>query len=417
MNANERVFRKIIDVAKVTDFVASGSFKSLRKNVEYKYEPDYAVLIRLTDYKSGWNGNFVYVPEHSYQFLRNSNLKPGDIVISNVGAYAGEVFIIPDLGKPITLGPNAIVVKPYQDDSRYLYYYFSSYLGQERIKSIISGSAQPKFNKTDFRNLEIPLPPITTQCKIADILAAYDDLIENNTRRIKMLEEMDQTIYCEWFVHFRFPGHEGVKMVETELGLVPEGWEVKKLGEIAQDNRRSVQPDSVDPETPYIGLEHLPRKSIALSEWGKASEVKSTKFAFRKGEILFGKIRPYFHKVGVAPVDGLCSSDIIVITPKSPEYRAITLACVSSVPFVEQATITSQGTKMPRANWDVLTRYTIAIPPQPIISCFNQISSDIVDLIMNLIFRNRNLLQTRDLLLPKLVSGELDVSDMDIQVE
>ena len=115
MNAEERVLRKIIDIAKVTDFVASGSFATLRKNVEYKYEPDYAILIRLTDYKSGWKGKYVYVPEHSYRFLRNSNLKPGDIVISNVGAYAGEVFIIPDLGKPMTLGPNAIVVKPYHD--------------------------------------------------------------------------------------------------------------------------------------------------------------------------------------------------------------------------------------------------------------------------------------------------------------
>ncbi len=115
---------------------------------------------------------------------------------------------------------------------------------------------------------------------------------------------------------------------------MPAGWEVVTLGDIARDVRRGVQPNQIDPETPYFGLEHLPRKSIALAEWGTASEVQSTKLAFKKGEILFGKIRPYFHKVGVAPVDGVCSSDTIVIVPKAPEHFAIVLGCVSSEEFV-----------------------------------------------------------------------------------
>ena len=118
---------------------------------------------------------------------------------------------------------------------------------------------------------------------------------------------MARGLYREWFVRFRFPGHEGVRMVESAAGLVPAGWEVKALGDIAREVRRGVQPGQIDPETPYFGLEHLPRKSIALADWGTASQVQSTKLAFKKGEILFGKIRPYFHKVGVAPVDGVCS--------------------------------------------------------------------------------------------------------------
>lgn len=190
---------------------------------------------------------------------------------------------------------------------------------------------------------------------------------------------------------------------------------MKKLGDIAQ-MRRSVNPDQINPETPYFGLEHIPRKSIALTEWRAASEVKSTKLVFKRGEILFGKIRPYFHKVGVAPIDGVCSSDTIVISSKASDYFSIVLACVSSEDFVNHATQTSQGTKMPRADWNVLIKYPIVIPPLSLLSRFNEFMLDIVYLIQNMIFRNRNLRRTRDLQLPKLISGEIDVEKLDIKI-
>lgn len=204
-------------------------------------------------------------------------------------------------------------------------------------------------------------------------------------------------------------------MVESALGLIPQGWEVKTLGDLAQEVRRGVNPGEIEPNTPYIGLEHLPRRSIALSDWGTANQVQSTKLAFKKGEILFGKIRPYFHKVGVAPVDGVCSSDAIVILPRESECFSLVLGCVSSDDFVNHATQTSQGTKMPRANWDVLIKYPVVLPPAPLLSCFDGIVRDIVGQIQNMIFRNRNLRSTRDLLLPKLVSGEVAITELDIE--
>jgi type I restriction enzyme, S subunit len=177
-----------------------------------------------------------------------------------------------------------------------------------------------------------------------------------------------------------------------------------------------VNPETVDSETPYFGLEHLPRKSIALADWGAASEAQSTKLAFKKGEILFGKIRPYFHKVGVAPVDGVCSTDAIVIVPRDAEYFGLVLCCVSSDDFVSHATQTSQGTKMPRADWDVLVQYPVALPPSEIVSQFNTLVHDSIASIHNLIFRNRNLRRTRDLLLPKLLAGELNISELAIEI-
>ena len=260
-------------------------------------------------------------------------------------------------------------------------------------------------------------PPIQLQRKTAAILGAYDDLIENNTRRIKILEEMAQAIYREWFVEFRFPEHEGVEMVESELGLIPQGWEVGTLGDLAESVRRNIKPSDINQKTPYFGLEHLPRKSIALSNWNSVDSINSVKLGFKKGEILFGKIRPYFHKVGVAPLDGICSSDTIVIRPKSNKCFSMILFCVSSDHFIEYATTTSQGTKMPRADWKVLVKYPVIIPPDQITQHFGIFVQDVVAKIQNLIFQNKNLRQTRDLLLPKLISGEIDVSELDIEID
>jgi len=228
---------------------------------------------------------------------------------------------------------------------------------------------------------------------------------------------MAQMLYREWFVNFRFPGHEKVKMVESKMGMIPEGWMPSSVGKLCSEVRRGVNPSDVPADTPYIGLEHMPRKSIALSEWGKAGQVQSTKLRFLRGEILFGKIRPYFHKVGVASVDGVCSSDAIVIVPTRTEFFPVVLLCVSSDDFVLQATQTSQGTKMPRANWDVLCKYPVALPPKTLLDRFGATIVPMVELINNLALRNRCLQTTRDLLLPKLVSGEIEIPDVETVLE
>jgi len=303
---------------------------------------------------------------------------------------------------------------PAKLDNRFLLYALQAEDLQGQIKAFGSGSTVEHMRVPDAEKLTILLPPLATQQKIAAILSAYDDLIENNARRIAILEEMARALYREWFVHFRFPGHEDTGMVESPLGPIPEGWEVKTLADIAGEVRRGVDPNSIDADTPYIGLEHMPRRSIALTEWGRARDVQSTKLTFNKGEILFGKIRPYFHKVGVAPVDGVCSSDAIVIVPKESKYFPVVLSCVSSDDFVGHATQTSQGTKMPRANWDVLLQYPLALPSHAILSSFNNVVQDIVSQIQNIVLRNRNLRRTRDLLLPKLIAGEVDVAGLDI---
>jgi len=374
-------------------------------------------LITAKVIKDGFilDGNYEYIADSTYQqWMRRGFPEQWDILITTE-APLGEVAQLRTT-EQVALAQRVILLrgKPGVIDQTYYFYALRSPYVQAELRTRSSGTTVAGIKQTELRLVKVPYHPLAVQRKIAAVLSAYDDLIESNTRRIQLLEEMARAIYREWFVNFCFPGNQHVKMVDSELGPVPEAWEVRRLDDLAQEVRRGANPDGMDPETPYVGLEHIPRKSIALTQWGHAREVQSTKLAFKKGAILFGKIRPYFHKVVVAPVDGICSSDTIVIAPRSADCFGLVLSCVSSEIFVEYASQTSQGTKMPRANWEVLKKYPIVVPPASLLREFNHLATEFVDLINNMIFRNHTLRQTRDLLLPRLISGDVDVSEVDI---
>lgn len=201
------------------------------------------------------------------------------------------------------------------------------------------------------------------------------------------------------------------RLVDSELGEIPEGWDVGVLGDVAEHPRRGVQTEQISPDTPYIALEHIPKQCIALAKWGMADGLESNKFQFKKGEILFGKLRPYFHKVGVAPIDGICSTDIVVVAPISKQWFGFVLGHLSSVTFVEYTNAGSTGTRMPRTSWRDMARYAIALPPTPLPSELTHIIQPAIDQIIAGIHESRTLATLRDTLLPKLISGELRVND------
>jgi len=328
----------------------------------------------------------------------------GPGVVTGRYGTLGEIHYVPGAFWPLN---TTLYVRDFKgNDPRFVAYFLQTLDFANRS----AAAAVPGINRNDLHRIPVHCPGLQQQRRIASILSAYDDLIENNTRRIAILEEMARRIYEEWFVRFRFPCHETVPMVESELGLVPEGWCMRALGDLVDDVRDGVNPDAVPPETPYVGLEHIPRRSIALAEWGRAADVGSSKLRFREGDILFGKIRPYFHKVAVAPVAGVASSDAIVIRAKNAQDFGLALAVASSEAFVAHATQTSNGTKMPRANWGVLRQYPVPTPPRVLHKRFEEFMAGVVSAVANHVLRNRNLRATRDLLLPKLISGELDVS-------
>jgi type I restriction enzyme S subunit len=153
----------------------------------------------------------------------------------------------------------------------------------------------------------------------------------------------------------------------------------------------------------------MPRKCIALSEWESDAKLVSNKLEFKRGEILFGKLRPYFHKVGVAPLDGVCSTDILVVRPQKPEWFGFVLGHVSSVELVKHTDAASTGTKMPRTNWNDIARFEVALPPESLAAEFTDLIRPMIDRIITNIHESRRLAELRDALLPKLLSGELRV--------
>ena len=183
----------------VTDYVTNGSFASLAKNVNYKDEEDEAVLIRLVDYNNDFEGNFVFIDEHAYEFLGKSKLYGDEIIISNVGANVGTVFKCPRLKYKMSLGPNAITVK-FKDNNDFYYYWLLSSYGQFSLRSLVTGSAQPKFNKTNFRSMMVPVPPQNIQDKIASILSKFDEKISVNSSIIKNLQKQMEAVFKEWFI-------------------------------------------------------------------------------------------------------------------------------------------------------------------------------------------------------------------------
>ena len=246
----------------------------------------------------------------------------------------------------------------------------------------------------------------------------------NNT-----LEAMARAIFKSWFVDFdpiralaegRDPGlpdHMAAlfpdQFEESELGEIPRGWRVGTFGEVARNCRRGVSPSELDPGTPYIALEHMPRRCIALDQWAVADDVASGKFRFQRGELLFGKLRPYFHKVGIAPIDGVCSTDILVVAANSQEWSGFVMGHISSAEFVNHTDATSTGTKMPRTNWSEMSRYDIVIPNQQVAGAFTRLIQPVVERIIANIHEAHRLAAVRDALLPKLISGELRVPDAE----
>lgn len=176
------------DNCEVTDYVANGSFATLRENVKYYNEPNYAILVRLADYSSDFDKDkFVYVDKHAYHFLSKSSLKPGDIIMSNVGSI-GKCFICPDLGQPMTIGPNSVLIKT--PNNPFYLHYFRSGLFMDKLLKITNQATLSKFNKTQLRNMKVVVPPLSVQ---QSIVSRLDALSAN----IKKLEEVQRKTLAE----------------------------------------------------------------------------------------------------------------------------------------------------------------------------------------------------------------------------
>jgi type I restriction enzyme, S subunit len=420
-----------------TGSIAIGPFGSRMKADTYVEKG--VPVIRGTNISEtrAWKGDWVYISEETADSMPNCNVRSGDLVFPHRGSI-GEVAIIPADVPRYMLSTSLMkfTADPKKVDAMFLFYYFRSPEGRHEILSHSSQVGTPGIGQplTSLKQFRVPLPPINLQKTIAGVLRSLDDKIELNRRMNETLEAMARAIFKSWFVDFdpvraKAEGRQPFGMdaataalfpdsfQDSPLGKIPKGWKVGTLGEIAENPRRGIKPSEVSAGTPYIGLEHMPKRSIALSDWGHADQVASNKFAFKQREILFGKLRPYFHKVGVAVEDGVCSTDILVIRPRSEEWYGLVVSHVSGEDFISYADAVSTGTKMPRTNWLDMARYELLIPDPRAANVYSQFTFKVTGMIRQNIMQSQTLVAIRDALLPKLISGEIRVKNAETLVE
>jgi type I restriction enzyme S subunit len=369
-----------------------------------------------------------YVTKEIYEkWTRRAKLKAGDVLLTreaplgNVGFVTGE--------NNIFLGQRVVQFRPNPEmlDGRFLTYVFLSPFVQDQIHQFKgSGSVVDNIRIPDCEALEIPLPPLPIQKEIASKVSSFDKKKTLNQRTNRTLESIARAIFKSWFVDFEpveakaqgesptgideetaelFPD----EFEDLELGKIPKGWEVSCLGDIMQKVTDATDPTEIPGETPYIGLGDMPKGSVSLPDWGQAKAVKSRKYWFEEGQILFGRLRPYFRKVGIAPTDGIASTDIQIIEPKNEYWYSFLLLHLSSQVFIDYCESRSTGTRMPRVRWGDMKEYNIALPPNNLLQKFEDIIAPMLHEIISNINESRVLGETRDTLLPKLISGELEV--------
>lgn len=303
-------------------------------------------------------------------------------------------------------------------DAGYIFYLASSdILRKPAEKSMSGASGRQRADIASIKDLEIPTPSLLTQRKIAAILSAYDDLIENNTRRINILEEMAQALYREWFVKFRFPGHEKVKMVESELGMVPEGWEIKKATDAIHINPTTKVPK--EGEKPFVSMGNLSNDSMFVNSFEYRSGNSGSKF--KNGDNLFARITPCLENGKTAYVQFLPSNndiafgstEFIVLRSKTLCSELVYLIARSNE-FRDNAIKSMSGaTGRQRVQEACIDKFLFAHPDSKIISAFVEHVSPLLQNAYILNKKSANLHRTRDLLLPKLISGEVDLEKLN----
>jgi type I restriction enzyme S subunit len=296
---------------------------------------------------------------------------------------------------------------------------------QGKIQSISNGATVHHLNMEDIRNLELPtLPLIQVQNKIASILSAYDDLIENNTRRIQLLEEMTQLIYREWFIHFRFPGHENVKMVDSPMGKIPEGWEIKKLLDISDviDCLHSKKPVDIGHGGILLQVWNIENGGrLDMSKQYRINE-EDYKLWTSRIEVIEGDcVVTNVGRIGAVAqipkgMKAAIGRNMTAIRSKKGLLTPTFLIEYLLSPCMKNEIMLKKdsGTIMDSLNVKGIVKLCVICPPYYLMEKYESVCRPMRFRMELLIEQNNNLKSTRNLLLPKLIYGELDVSNLDI---
>jgi type I restriction enzyme S subunit len=396
-----------------------------------------AYVIRGTDFDKIKIEPTLRVPHrfHTPSNLRSRRLNIGDIVFEVSGGSKDQpvgrcILMTDELLNSFNddVIPASFCKKITPKQSLVFPYYFFAHLQhvwntREIIQWQVQSTGLSNFNFESFLDdYKIPLPPLPIQRRIAGILSAYDDLIENNQRRIAILERMARALYREWFVHFRYPGHEGVPLVASPLGEIPQGWEVKRLGDVCSritDGSHS-SPKSIENGYPMASVKDMHDWGINIEGCRRIAshdyeELVRNDCKPLKNDVLIAKDGSYLKHTFVVgeEEDLVILSSIAMLRPNEtirPNYLCSVLQ--DSATKARMRGIVS-GVAIPRIVLKDFRKFQILVPSGPVQDEWAQIVDPLVESCRKLVTQIDNLRRTRDLLLPRLLSGQLDVGELD----
>ena len=358
-----------------------------------------------------------HIAEDDYAaWTRRVEPHPGDLVFT-YEATLNRYALIPNgfrgcLGRRMAL----IRTDPRKVDVRFLLYYFFTEEWRAVIrKNMLTGATVDRIPLTSFPKFPVKAPPLSVQQRIADVLSAYDVLIENSRRRIRILETMARSLYREWFVEFRFPGHENVPRVASSIGDIPKGWEVKRLPECVDVNPRVVVPRNG--KKPFVPMGCLANDSMLITDIELRDGNSGAKF--QNGDTLFARITPCLENGKTGFVQFLLdakavargSTEFIVLRSRTltPEFVYL---LARSDEFRNRAIKSMTGASgRQRVQERCFDDFGITHPPHALLDRFSGIVEPSFRLIQDLYLQIDNLRRTRDLLLPRLLSGQVALTD------
>ncbi|EPF0080534.1 restriction endonuclease subunit S [Vibrio parahaemolyticus] len=388
-------------------------------------------LIRSQNiYNEGFKSDgLVYITPEAAQKLKNVIIEPNDVLINITGDSVARVCLAPNEFLPARVNQHVAILRvdPEEFDHRYLRYFLTSTKMQNYLLTIAStGGTRNALTKSMLESLEVSKPSLDVQKRIGDVLESFESKIELNSRTNQTLEEMAQAIFKSWFVDFdpvkaKMNGEqpEGMdtataslfpeKLVESELGLIPEGWDVGTLSDVAKYCSARTKTDSITLEN-YISTENMLAEKKGVTAASKLPTAK-TVAAYKSGDILVSNIRPYFKKIWLAEGSGGRSNDVLGFESVSANTESYLMNVLYQDTFFEYMTRTSKGAKMPRGDKTAIMNWEMAVPPVELREAFSAIVDKFYQLIPQNRAQNATLESLRDTLLPKLLSGELSLTD------
>jgi len=362
-----------------------------------------------------------FITEEKAASIRKGRAVAQDLLITTRGNSVGNVALFPAKLRWGLINAQMLILRAdaTQLSPHYLFQAIRNPEFQESIRNFASGSAQPQIPIRDLKHIPFTAPPLPAQRRIAAILSAYDDLIENNTRRIAILEEIARRLYEEWFIHFRFPDHEGVRMIESEIGSVPEGWEVRTVEDAFEILGGGTPSKKVDEywqggdiswytptDLTKSGDIFMDRSGMQITELGLK---KSSARLFPPFSVMMTS-RATLGVIAINTTEASTNQGFITCLPNDevPLYTLYHWLKANVEQFISLGT----GATFKEITKGVFKTIQLAVPTSATVQEFESKVGPFMELVLRLQRKNTNLRAQRDLLLPKLISGEIDVSEI-----